>query len=84
VLADPGKGKIGVLVARTVNLVGERGVSPERVLALTFSRWAADEIPARTTERSPEAKMVVLRKFHSFVLYSEAREAVCQGTAGEF
>ena len=41
VLAGPGTGKTKVLVARIAHLVGERGVSPDRILALTFSRRAA-------------------------------------------
>ncbi|MDP9440268.1 MAG: UvrD-helicase domain-containing protein, partial [Actinomycetota bacterium] len=58
VLAGPGTGKTGVLVERIAHLVGERGVSPERVLALTFSRRAADGMRARVTARLPEAQGV--------------------------
>ena len=75
VLAGPGTGKTGVLVARIAHLVGERGVSPERVLALTFSRRAADEMRNRVTTRAPEAEKVEVRTFHSFALSVVRRHA---------
>jgi superfamily I DNA/RNA helicase len=68
VLAGPGTGKTGVLVARIAHLVGRRGVRPERILALTFSRRAADEMSERVKARLPEAALVETRTFHSFAL----------------
>ncbi len=47
IIAGPGSGKTTTLVARVAYLVRERGVSPERVLALTFSRKAAREMAER-------------------------------------
>ncbi|MDP9486076.1 MAG: ATP-dependent helicase, partial [Actinomycetota bacterium] len=79
VLAGPGTGKTGVLVARIAHLVGERGVSSERVLALTFSRRAADEMRARVTDRLPEAGGVEVRTFHSFALSLVRRHAGALG-----
>lgn len=79
VLAGPGTGKTGVLVARIAHLVGERGVSPERVLALTFSRRTADEMRARVTSRLPEAEKVEVRTFHSFALSVVRRHAGALG-----
>ncbi|HEX2741441.1 MAG TPA: ATP-dependent DNA helicase [Rubrobacter sp.] len=75
VLAGPGTGKTGVLVARISHLVGERDVRPGRVLALTFSRRAADEMRARVTARLPEAEKVEVRTFHSFALSVVRRHA---------
>ncbi len=68
VLAGPGTGKTGVLIERVSHLVGERNVNPERILALTFSRRAADEMRNRITARVPEAERVEVRTFHSFAL----------------
>ncbi|HEY3332949.1 MAG TPA: UvrD-helicase domain-containing protein [Capsulimonadaceae bacterium] len=45
--AGPGTGKTRTLVARCVHLVHDRGVAPESILALTFSRKAADEMRER-------------------------------------
>jgi DNA helicase II / ATP-dependent DNA helicase PcrA len=46
IVAGAGTGKTQVLTARVAYLL-ERGVSPERVLLLTFTRRAADEMIAR-------------------------------------
>jgi DNA helicase-2/ATP-dependent DNA helicase PcrA len=46
VLAGAGTGKTRTLVARVAHLV-ERGVDPSRILLLTFTRRAADEMLAR-------------------------------------
>src|SRR5215211_664529 len=68
VLAGPGTGKTGVLVARIAHLVADRGVRPERILALTFSRRAADEMSERVRTRVSDAALVETRTFHSFAL----------------
>ena len=47
IVAGPGSGKTTTLVARVAHLVRERGIAPERVLALTFSRKAAREMADR-------------------------------------
>ncbi|HKT39616.1 MAG TPA: UvrD-helicase domain-containing protein, partial [Ktedonobacterales bacterium] len=47
IIAGPGSGKTTTLVARVAHLVRERGIAPERVLALTFSRKAAREMADR-------------------------------------
>jgi len=79
VLAGPGTGKTGVLVARIAHLVANRGVSPDRILALTFSRRAADGMRVRVKDRVPEAAFVDARTFHSFALSVVRRHA---GTLG--
>ena len=46
IVAGAGTGKTRTLVARVAALV-DRGVDPERILLLTFTRRAADEMLAR-------------------------------------
>jgi DNA helicase-2/ATP-dependent DNA helicase PcrA len=46
VVAGAGTGKTRTLVSRVAALI-DRGVDPERVLLLTFTRRAADEMLAR-------------------------------------
>ena len=75
VLAGPGTGKTGALVQRISHLVADRDVSSERILALTFSRRAADEMRARVTAGLPEAEKVEVRTFHSFALSIVRRHA---------
>lgn len=79
VLAGPGTGKTGVLVERISHLVADRNVSPGRILALTFSRRAAEEMHSRVNERVPEAAFVETRTFHSFALSVVRRHAASLG-----
>jgi superfamily I DNA/RNA helicase len=79
VLAGPGTGKTGVLVARIEHLVANRGVSPARILALTFSRRAAEEMHSRVKDRVPEAAFIEMRTFHSFALSVVRRYAAVLG-----
>ena len=46
-LATPGAGKTTVLIARILYLILRRGVNPENILALTFSKAAAREMYVR-------------------------------------
>ena len=50
-LAGPGTGKTTTMVEAIVDLVERRGVRPEQVLALTFSRKAAEQLRDRVTAR---------------------------------
>src|SRR5258707_11957603 len=47
VLAGPGTGKTTTIVETVVDRVSRGGVDPSRVLVLTFSRKAAEELRAR-------------------------------------
>jgi DNA helicase II / ATP-dependent DNA helicase PcrA len=47
IVAGAGTGKTTTLAARVAWLIGERGVRPERILLLTFSRRAAREMLGR-------------------------------------
>lgn len=49
VLAGPGAGKTGCLIARIEYLIGERGIDPTRICALTFTNKAAEEVAQRLT-----------------------------------
>jgi DNA helicase-2/ATP-dependent DNA helicase PcrA len=66
VLAGPGTGKTTTLTAR-VQFLLERGVAPERVLLVTFTRRAAREIigRVRALAENEGARRVVGGTFHS-------------------
>ena len=67
VLAGPGTGKTTTLVELVVDLVERRGVAPDAVLALTFSRKAADSLRDRVTARLGRTLGSPLSAtFHSF------------------
>lgn len=47
VLAVPGAGKTTVLIHRTANLILNEGISPEKILSITFSRASARDMKER-------------------------------------
>ncbi len=74
VLAGPGTGKTTTLVEAIVDVVERRGVSPEHVLALTFSRKAAEQLRDRVTARLGRTMGTSLAStFHAFA-YSLVRQ----------
>jgi superfamily I DNA/RNA helicase/RecB family exonuclease len=67
VLAGPGTGKTTTLVEAVVDRIERRGVAPESVLALTFSRKAAEQLRDRVTARLGRTMSTTLSStFHSF------------------
>ncbi len=67
VLAGPGTGKTTTLVEAIVERIQERGADPGSVLALTFSRKAAEQLRDRVTARLGQTTTGALSStFHSF------------------
>lgn len=64
VLAGPGSGKTRVITHRIARLI-ERGVSPRRMLALTFTNKAAEEMSHRVDFLVPGSRVWV-STFHRF------------------
>jgi DNA helicase II / ATP-dependent DNA helicase PcrA len=69
IIAGPGTGKTRTLTHRVAHLVRERGVPPEQVLAITFTRRAAEEMAERLAALAPEqAGALTVATFHSLGL----------------
>src|ERR1700754_2384552 len=67
VLAGPGTGKTTTLVEAIVDRIENRGARPDGVLALTFSRKAAEQLRDRVTARLGRTTSTTLSStFHSF------------------
>src|SRR5258708_19286001 len=67
VLAGPGTGKTTAIVETIVDRIAGRGLDPGRVLVLTFSRKAAQELRARITLRLNRTTTAPLAlTFHSY------------------
>ena len=67
VLAGPGTGKTTTLVEAIVDRIENRGADPGSVLALTFSRKAAEQLRDRVTARLGRTMATTLSStFHSF------------------
>ena len=69
VVAGPGAGKTRAIVARVAHLLLARGVAPDRVLAITFSRRAAGELQQRLAsmlgDALPDGEQVWAGTFHA-------------------
>ena len=67
VLAGPGTGKTTTLVEAIVDRIERRGAAPDAVLALTFSRKAAEQLRDRVTARLGRTMATTLSStFQSF------------------
>jgi len=66
--AGPGTGKTKTLISRIIYLLEKRN-DPSKILALTFSRKATQEIKERLIQFNPEiAQKVTVMSFHGFAL----------------
>ena len=80
VLAGPGTGKTTTIVETVADRVTNRGVDPDRVLVLTFSRKAAEELRERITGRLRRTTREPLAlTFHSYAYALVRREFMLAG-----
>jgi superfamily I DNA/RNA helicase/RecB family exonuclease len=80
VLAGPGTGKTTAIVETVVDRIAGRGLDPGRILVLTFSRKAAQELRARITLRLNRTTTEPLAlTFHSYAYALVRRESVLAG-----
>jgi DNA helicase-2/ATP-dependent DNA helicase PcrA len=63
IVAGPGSGKTRVIISKIEYLVRHAGISPSRILAMTFSTKAAEEMLDRVTASFPH-------KAHEFNIYN--------------
>src|SRR5271170_3074844 len=80
VLAGPGTGKTTTIVESVAYRIEQRGIDPERILVLTFSRKAAAELRERITTRLHRTTSEPLAMtFHSYAYALVRREFVLAG-----
>ena len=85
VVAGAGSGKTRVLTHRLAYLIGELGVSPFEILAITFTNKAAGEMRERVAELvGPVAKRMWVSTFHSACSRILRREASLLGYRSSF
>jgi len=74
-LAGPGTGKTLTLTRHICYLVAERNVSPQMILAVTFTRAAARELRHRVEDELGEGQCPRISTLHSFALRQLLRNA---------
>lgn len=84
ILAGAGSGKTRVITTKIAYLIGERGVDPRSILAVTFTNKAAGEMRERVAALADGAKEVMIRTFHSFGAWLLRRNAIAAGLAPGF
>ncbi len=94
VLAGAGSGKTRVITYRIAHMIANRGIPPERILAVTFTNKAAAEMRNRVDELLAANNIEVgrrptVRTFHSFCAtllrqYGEPLSAVRSGFTTDF
>ena len=69
IIAGAGSGKTKTLTERICDLINNKNVKPEEILALTFSSKAAQEMKKRIHQNLGEkSKEIWVKTFHSFGL----------------
>jgi DNA helicase-2/ATP-dependent DNA helicase PcrA len=85
IVAGAGSGKTRVLTHRIAHLIGDRGVSPYSILAITFTNKAADEMKERIGALvGPVVKGMWVSTFHSACARMLRREAPRLGYKSSF
>jgi len=84
VFAGAGSGKTRVITYRIAHLVGERGVYPDRILAVTFTNKAAGEMRARIQSLLPGVSLPWVGTFHAICARLLRRNAEAIGINSQF
>ncbi len=84
ILAGAGTGKTRVITTKIAYLVKEIGMSPESILAVTFTNKAAREMRERAMQIEPACERSTIRTFHSFGAWFLRRNAAAVGIDSNF
>ena len=85
ILAGAGSGKTRVITHRVAWLILDRGVAPDRILAVTFTNKAAGEMKARAEALLPGTPLTSwISTFHSLCVRILRREAEAAGLDRDF
>ena len=68
-LAGAGSGKTRVVTTKIAYLIAEKHVDPYSILAVTFTKKAANEMKERAIVLEPRSQYAQIRTFHSFGAY---------------
>ncbi len=66
ILAGAGSGKTRVITTKIAYLISEKNIKPSNILAVTFTKKAANEMAERARHLEPLSQYTQIRTFHSF------------------
>ena len=66
ILAGAGSGKTSVITTKIAYLISEKNIDPHQILAVTFTKKAANEMRERAVNLDRRAQYSQIRTFHSF------------------
>ena len=69
ILAGAGSGKTRVITTKIAYLISQMHVDPYSILAVTFTKKAAEEMRERAVRLEPKSAYAQIRTFHSFGAY---------------
>lgn len=84
ILAGAGSGKTRVITTKIAWLISEKNVDPRSILAVTFTKKAANEMYERATALEPNAELGLIKTFHSVGAYFLRRYAEAAGVDKNF
>ena len=86
VIAGPGTGKTKVITHRIAHLIREHNIRPEKILAITFTNKAAEEMQERINSEigEPHGSSVKACTFHAFCVKALRRHALKIGLSENF
>jgi DNA helicase-2/ATP-dependent DNA helicase PcrA len=84
ILAGAGSGKTRVITTKIAWLIGEQGMDPRSILAVTFTNKAAREMAERAKQIDARAEGAMLRTFHSFGAWFLRRNGGIAGLDSSF
>ncbi|MCR5606776.1 MAG: ATP-dependent helicase, partial [Treponema sp.] len=84
ILAGAGSGKTRVITTKIAYLISEKAVNPESILAVTFTKKAANEMKERAVALDERASYSMIKTFHSFGAWFLRRYALLAGLDSNF
>ena len=69
ILAGAGSGKTRVITTKIAWLISELNYNPSSILAVTFTKKAANEMKERAVALEPRSSWSQIKTFHSFGAY---------------
>lgn len=84
ILAGAGSGKTRVITTKIAYLISEKAINPESILAVTFTKKAANEMKERAVALDERASFSMIKTFHSFGAWFLRRYALLAGLDSNF